>query len=440
MIRTKVVTMPVRLTKTTRFTHDPQRSCRGEVIWWRQLVEQTRDGIVVVDKRGKVFWVNEPFAAMLGYTRDEAFDLAVWDWEANFPAEKVEEMLASVDETGAHFETTHRRKDGSHYDVEICTNAVMFDDEKFVLCVCRDITQRKQAEQELQTMLAATRALAEQLEHQQTMLVQSEKLASVGQLAAGVAHEINNPLSYILGNFATLGEYIDDLVAAATGARAIIELSGGAADAIDAATAELRELFAERDVEFAAQDARQLVAESTDGAERIRTIVNSLKGFVRRDDAQPSEAVVADMVESALVVTHNELKYRCETTCDVPADLPQIKCFPRQIEQVLMNLLVNASHAIEEKGTIAISARSLDGDHIEIRIRDDGKGISPENHKRIFDPFFTTKEVGKGTGLGLHIVHTIVERHGGKVTVESNVGTGTTFTIVLPTAGPPAES
>ncbi len=153
---------------------------------------------------------------------------------------------------------------------------------------------------------------------------------------------------------------------------------------------------------------------------------------MRADESRPNPARVKELVASALMVTRNELKYHCEVICDLADDLPDLTCFPHQIEQVLMNLLVNAAHAIPEKGTIRIAAARVDESSIAISVSDDGTGIRPSDLNHVFDPFFTTKEVGKGTGLGLHIAHSIVERHGGRIEVESQVGVGTTFTMTLP--------
>ena len=401
--------------------------------FWRQLVDQSRDGIVVLDQTGQVFWVNERFGSMLGYARDEALRLRVEDWDDNIPAGQIAEMLAEVGISGDHFETIHKRKDGSTLEVEICTNAVQFGQSKLVLCISRDISDRKRAEKEIQKALAESEELSRRLALQQEILVQSEKLASLGQLAAGIAHEINNPLSFMLSNLTCLRGYLDDLKEVGASVKRLVDIPDNApGDETFTAVANLKSLVLAKDAEFLAGDIHQLVKDNIDGGERIREIVKNLMGFVRRDDGNPRPAQVAEMVESALVVTHNEWKNRCQIICAIEENLPPIQCCRQQMEQVLMNLLVNASHAMDSGGTIHISAAAKGPDSLEIKVEDEGSGIPPENLHQIFDPFFTTKEVGKGTGLGLHIVHSIVQRHGGKIAVESKVGSGTTFSLTLP--------
>ncbi|MGD9547622.1 MAG: nitrogen regulation protein NR(II) [Candidatus Krumholzibacteriia bacterium] len=416
-----------------------ESSCT-ETVWWRQLVEQSRDGIVVLDKVGMVVWTNPRFAAMLGYSRSEAMALGVGDWDDAIPREEIAGMLAQVDDSGQHFETVHRRKDGTTFEVEICTNAVEFGERKLVLCICRDISDRKRAERALQWALDESQALTEQLAHHKDMLVQAEKLAALGQLAAGIAHEINNPLAYILSNFASLQGYLDSLGAVVAETRLLAE----GRDGLPVPTAEavrevLLDILRKEDAEFAIQDSLQLVGENIEGAERIRTIVNGLKGFVRSEDTGPAPTTLRDMIDLALLLARNDLNPQCKIVVDLPEDLPPIVCHPRQIEQVLINLLVNAVDATPGEGTITISGEAEGEDRVKLSVRDDGVGIPQENLKRIFDPFFTTKKVNQGTGLGLHLAYSIVDRHGGTIQVSSLVGAGTTFTILLPVQMDPAR-
>ena len=408
-----------------------------EAIWWRQLVEQSRDGIVVLDLLGDVFWANDKFAKMLGYSLQETYELHVVDWDTVIPPAQIAEMLQNVSIDGDHFETRHRRKDGTVYDVEICTNAVQFSDLKLILCICRDITERRLQERTLHNALKQTQHLAQQLALQQDMLVQTEKLASLGELAAGVAHEINNPLSYIQSNFSCLTDYLDQLQILSDKVRALLSLAPETEpEATRTALRNLADFYDSNDIGFIVDDARNLAQENIEGARRIQKIITNLKGFARPQGSEQTLANITDIVDAALQVTHNNLKYHCTVTRRIPTDLPPILCFPVQLEQVVMNLLVNASHAIVDEGTIDISAAQVDEEHIELNIRDTGTGIPQAIIDRIFDPFFTTKDVGKGTGLGLHIVHSIVTNHGGTITVKSRDGEGTTFTLVLPVDPP----
>jgi signal transduction histidine kinase len=274
-------------------------------------------------------------------------------------------------------------------------------------------------------------ALNAKLTQAQGQLLQSEKMASIGQLAAGVAHELNNPIGFIQSNIGTLQEYVGDL----------IELLDFADDAIerlgDAATCDaLRQLKETKDLGFLREDIIQLLAESKDGTDRVRRIVQNLKDFSHVSEEEWSWADLQKGIESTLNLVWNEIKYKAEVDKQF-GDLPEVYCMPSQLNQVFMNLLVNAAQAIESKGKITIRSGFEEGTRhqearVWIEIEDTGKGIPPENLTRIFDPFFTTKPVGKGTGLGLSLAWSIVEKHKGMIKVSSEVGKGTTFLIVLP--------
>lgn len=426
--------MSVRNPDTRPLSTGPAPSYADDAIWWRELVEQSRDGIVVIDRHGKVFWINERFASMLGCTREEASGLEVWDWESKFPRDAVAAMLDDVDQSGDYFETVHQRCDGSVYDVEICTNAVEFDGVKLILCVCRDITDRKRVEREMQDLLAETRAQADLLALQRDMLVQTEKLASLGRLAAGIAHEINNPLAFVESNFSSLTRYLSGLSQVVASAVTVAAMAEQAPDGPPRAVIEeLRRTIDEADAEYAAKDMLQLVAENLDGVDRIRTIVKDLEVFLRSDDMRPETVSIAELIDSALALTQTSWGPHCRVEIDLDeAQPPELACFPGRIEQVLVNLIVNAAHAIEKEGVIRITAESLADRSVRIVVSDDGVGIPEENLTRIFDPFFTTMDVGGGTGLGLHVAYCIVERHGGEISADSRPGEGSTFTLVLP--------
>lgn len=412
---------------------DAPNGTSGEAIWWRQLVEQSRDGIVVIDRHGKVFWANDEFASMLGCTRVEAQDLEVWDWDAKIPRNAIAAMLDDVGRTGDHFETVHTRRDGSTYDVEICTNAIVCDGHKLILCICRDITRRKQAELEMQRLLAATQSLAEQLARQKDILVQAEKLASLGRLAAGIAHEINNPLAFVQSNFTALSAYVADLAAVAGSAQALVDLPVPIAPvALESAIASLRCACEEADAAYAAEDARQLLADNAGGVARIRAIVNDMKVFMKRVDADPSRVSIRGLIESAVAATSHEWESRGEVILDLADDLPEVTWFPEQIDQAIKHLVVNAAYALEGQGRITITARVAASETVRIIVSDNGVGIPEADLSRIFDPFYTTRSVGEGIGLGLYLVHSFVERHGGNVAVASRVGAGTGFTLTLP--------
>jgi len=280
----------------------------------------------------------------------------------------------------------------------------------------------------LRAELAAAR---EKLKAHKDQIVQSEKMASIGQLAAGVAHEINNPVGYVTSNLGTVTEYAATM-------RKLLQMYGELEGADESAAAELRssinDLREEEDLEFILGDLDNLLGESMEGVKRVTEIVQNLKSFAREDSGEKRPYDVNDGVEAMIKMVWNELKYLCQIERDL-GEVPVLHCQAGQVNQVIMNMLVNASHAMpEEGGTVTISTRQV-GDEVEIAIADDGCGIPPDIVSRIFDPFFTTKDVGKGTGLGLAISHGIITDHGGRIEVDSKPGAGTTFHIFLPVGG-----
>ncbi|MDA8094440.1 MAG: ATP-binding protein [Betaproteobacteria bacterium] len=261
----------------------------------------------------------------------------------------------------------------------------------------------------------------------QSQLLQSEKLASIGQLAAGVAHEINNPIGYVYSNLGTLERYVGDLFS-------VMDAYGALEEEIrceSPALTDLRALKGRVDLPFLREDLAALLCESKEGITRVKKIVQDLKDFSHAD--AEDEWQWADLhkgLDSTLNIVWNELKYKAEVV-KAYGDLPDVECLPSQLNQVFMNLLVNAAHAIEERGTIAVKT-GVDGAQVWVEVADTGKGIAPEYMNRIFDPFFTTKPVGKGTGLGLAVSYSIVQKHHGRIDVDSHLGRGSAFRVWLP--------
>jgi len=270
----------------------------------------------------------------------------------------------------------------------------------------------------------------------QTQLMHQDKMASIGQLAAGVAHEINNPIGFINSNLNTLKEYSNDLIRFIQKCRELNEMVSGLDEDIEMKSGfsglvgEIRSMDEEIDLDFILDDIPSLLEESSDGANRVKAIVQDLKDFAHPGDEIASCSNIHQNIDSTLNIVSSELKYKAEVMKEY-GELPYINCYPRQLNQVFMNILVNAAHAIEDKGQIKIITRALD-EQVEVIISDNGQGISEENVLKIFDPFFTTKEVGKGTGLGLNLVYNIIKKHKGSIHVKSKVGKGTEFTIKLP--------
>jgi PAS domain S-box-containing protein len=273
-----------------------------------------------------------------------------------------------------------------------------------------DITERVQAEQKVRGYAADLERANREIRDTQAQLVQSEKMAALGNLVAGVAHELNTPIGAIHGNADVARRALEAVREGLAGAGVPASLPGR--------------------VEKALGILGEVNAVTVDASQRVATIVRSLRNFARLDEAERKHADLHEGLDSTLNLLRHELKNGVEVMKDY-GELPQVDCFPNQVNQVFMNILVNAIHAVEGSGTITIRSRLEDGQAV-IRFTDTGKGIAPEHLSRIFDPGFTTKGVGVGTGLGLSISYRIVQEHRGSIEAESQPGAGTTFTVKLP--------
>lgn len=266
----------------------------------------------------------------------------------------------------------------------------------------------------------------------QQRLLQSAKLASIGELAAGIAHEINNPLGFVISNCNSLTQFVDSLGKYIIAVEQLVKDSAENGEASQTVSC-IHKLKEELDIDFIREDLTSLLNETQDGLKRITKIVSDLKTFARADSDVPERHQVNSLVDDALNLVRNETKYKLEIVKNL-GELPEITCFPNQLVQVFTNLFINAAHAVEKRGTLTIST-SINVNRIRIAVRDNGSGIPENILPKVFDPFFTTKEPGKGTGMGLSISHGIVEKHGGTITVNSIEGEGTEFVIELPLQG-----
>lgn len=292
--------------------------------------------------------------------------------------------------------------------------------------VLTDITESKQQQLALAENLAEQKKLNKLLEEARNQLLQSEKMASIGQLAAGVAHELNNPIGFVHSNLGTLDGYLRDLMDIIDAYEALA--SSATDNPLHGRIAVLKD---ERDFDFIRKDLGQLLQESKDGLSRVRKIVLDLKNFSHVGEQEWQWADLHQGLDSTLNIVWNELKYKCKVI-KAYGDLPEVFCMISQLNQVFMNLLVNAGHAIEQQGQITIRTSRRGEREVCVEISDTGQGIPPELLNRIFEPFFTTKPIGKGTGLGLSLAYGIVGKHHGHIEVDSTPGQGTTFRVILP--------
>jgi C4-dicarboxylate-specific signal transduction histidine kinase len=428
----------------------------------RAAIESTADGILVVDNRHRITTYNKRLVDIWKIPEEVHPGEREQDMVTIF-LDKLEgstEFLARVKEIACQpalqSKDDIRLKDGTELERYSLPQRV---GEAIVGRVWsyRDVTAQRKAERELRESrdelelrvqmrtgelqsanqeLVAEKAqqedLIKRLAEAHNQLLQSEKMASIGQLAAGVAHEINNPVGFVNSNMTTLQKYVTDLMTILSAyERGEVEMSAGS-------RAEIERLKQEIDVAFLREDVVNLVTESMDGLQRVKGIVQDLKDFSHVDKAEKTLANIHQGLDSTLNVVWNEIKYKAEVVKDYHA-IPDIECIPSQINQVFMNLLVNAAQAIDHRGQITLRT-GQEGDYIWIEVADTGRGIPSQNLNRIFDPFFTTKPIGKGTGLGLSLSYGIVEKHGGRFEVKSEVGKGSLFRLWLPVRQPEPEA
>lgn len=411
-----------------------QRKVETELRKLMRAVEQNPASIVITDTNGIIEYVNPKFCEVTGYRREEAIGQNPRVLKSGeMPVDGYRELWATITAGGEWHGEFHNRKKNGELFWESASISPIRDAEGTIthyVAVKEDITERKRLEAQLQREKDELGRAYADLKRLQSQLLQQEKMSSIGQLAAGVAHEINNPMGFIMSNLNTLRKYLDRL-------SGFIGLQDAALRDVAASPAPSHEtmnrIAAERQarkIDFILEDAVNLLSESLDGAERVKRIVQDLKGFSRVDEAESTMADINAGIESTLNIVWNEIKYKATVHKEYGA-LPQTKCNPGQLNQVFMNILINAVQAIPETGEIRVRTWAERGS-IFVAISDSGTGMPPEMVNRIFEPFFTTKEVGKGTGLGLSIAYDIVKKHGGDISVTSEAGQGTTFTIAIP--------
>ncbi|MDY6972036.1 MAG: PAS domain S-box protein [Thermodesulfobacteriota bacterium] len=412
--------------------------------------------ISTADLAGKVTSWNKGAELMMGYTEDEIvgkMNITQMLPGDSSRSEVLESATKVILERGSFDgEVALRRKNGDVFPGLLSISQLKDETGVMIgtLAIVQDITERKRTEEQVKNYSQNLEEMVEQrtaelektlhdLQNTQSQLLQSEKMASIGQLAAGVAHEINNPVGYINSNLNIMAGFDSDtrtLIgqyrALMSGLREAMITEEGRAS-VSEKLDRIEKLEKEIEIDFVLDDSPNLIKECQEGSERIQKIVLDLKDFAHPGEEGLKYVDLNHNLDSTLNIVWNEIKYKASVTKEYE-DLPEVSCHPQQLNQVFMNLMVNAAQAIEEKGEIRIVTRAVDS-FVEIEISDTGVGIPKENIRRIFDPFFTTKEVGKGTGLGLNVAYNIVRKHSGLIDVESTVGNGTTFTVRLPVDG-----
>ncbi len=399
---------------------------------WEQTMDCINDIVILIDASDNIIRCNKILTALTGRSYSELLNRK---WQDVFKESGFSYKISS----SGSIEYYHPGGRYFNYDIYYVKNLGTASTYTAVITL-QDITDRKKREEERERteeelkkskeMLEAhhkelEKAYAE-LKAAQSQILQQEKMASIGQLAAGIAHEVNNPVGFIMSNLSSLQKYVSRLSEFIDVQTETIKKLSGDGKILNA----IKESRKSLKVDYIIDDLGNLIRESLDGAERVKKIVQDLKSFSRIDEAEWKMADINAGIESTINIVWNELKYKATVKKEY-GDMPLTKCNPGQLNQVFMNILVNAAHAIEKQGEITMKTWHDNG-YIYISISDTGCGIPADKIDRIFEPFFTTKEVGKGTGLGLSIAYDIVKKHNGDIIVESEVGKGTTFTVKVP--------
>lgn len=406
---------------------------------FREVIEHVSDIYFIHDLAGYFTYIAPQFTQFFGYPVESRLGKGLEDIVHPDDLAPIEAMLAKVIQTRIphdNIELRVRHQEG-HWVWVLASHSVILDESggvKGIQGFVRNITDRKAAELELQAKTEALAQALQELQNNQAQMVQSEKMSSLGQLVAGIAHEINNPVNFIYGNLTYTEQYSQDLI------RLIAAYQAEVANP----SSDLQDIMDDIDVDYLRDDLPKLVKSMQVGADRIREIVLSLRNFSRLDEAEFKIADLHTGIDSTVMILQNRLKAkdaRPEILLDLDyGDRPEIECYAGQLNQVFMNIIANAIDALEEdwmagkitepRIKVAIETQS---EQVIVSIQDNGSGIPADSLSKLFDPFYTTKPVGKGTGMGLSISYQIVvDRHGGKLECQSTIGVGTTFTITLP--------
>ena len=420
--------------------------------YFENILSNMIDILIVTDPDATVGFCNNITLDVLGYTLKDIEGMSVGrlfdDKELQFFG-LIKRLIKEgcIRNKGLYMLT----KDGDRIPVVVNGSVIRDENDKIegMVMVAKDmrevhqlITELAQINEDLETRVSErteelriavemSKDAYSDLQQAQAQLLQSEKMASVGQLAAGIAHEINNPAGFVSSNLKTLEDYINDIKSVLNDYKTILlNYSNVSDNNLVNSIRAVKEKEDSIDMSFLLNDIDEIISETREGMKRISKIVKDLKEFSHIGSDKPEYADINRGIESTLNIVWNELKYKAEVIT-VYGDIPRVLCYPQQLNQVFMNLFVNAAQAINEKGAIKIRT-FFEDNHAIVEISDTGKGIAPEHVSRIFEPFFTTKPVGKGTGLGLAVAYAIIRKHGGEIKVESELGKGTVFRVYIP--------
>lgn len=416
----------------------------------KHLVYRLPLGICVVDKDYKVIYWNDFFKDRLdtdGLDHSTPMILDIFPEQASFLKRKIKNVFVLNNSSFSYWEhrphpfafSSSRPITGEetlmYQNIEFFPLETENSEVKSVCMIVHDVTELAsyyQAQKRLSAELKEERAqlyrLNKKLEDAQNQLLQSEKMAAIGQLAAGIAHEINNPIGFVNSNLQCLREHNEKLTNIVSFITRLVNKI--AEPRYKNLTADM---LKRQQYDFIAEDLPELIDDSVQGIERVSEIVKNLKTFSHVDNSDWQWSDLREGIENTIKIANNQLKYKAELSCDFASELPLVHCQPMQLNQVFLNLLVNASQAINERGEIFVYVtHDAKSKTVTIKVEDTGCGIESHHLKRIFEPFFTTKPVGKGTGLGLSLSYSIVKKHHGDISVTSETGKGTCFTITLP--------
>mgnify|MGYP001795768607 CR=1 FL=1 len=405
---------------------------------YRYIFEAVSDALIINNlENGKIVAANTAAYRLYGYSKEEF--IGMHPTKIIHPCHhSIFENFIQVLSTGESFhrESISLHKDGSQVYIDVKGSQCIYNGELHGLAIVRDISQRQLAEEKIRQQTKTLQLALNKLKSTQAKLVQSEKMSSLGQMVAGVAHEINNPVNFIHGNLEPASEYVNDLL----GLLALYQQH------YPQPHPEIQAEIEKIELDFLKEDLIKILKSMQEGTNRIREIVLSLRNFSRLDEADFKKVNIHEGIDSTLMILNNRLKAKPgspenKIIKEYDTLLPYIECYPGQLNQVFINILVNSIDALEDKiknnhsfnSQITINTELIKSNYIRISIADNGGGIPTNIQTKLFDPFFTTKEVGKGTGLGLSISYQIiVEKHRGKLYCDSKPGEGTEFVIEIP--------